>query len=172
MTFNIDKITHDDSLKIGSDHAPLKIVEYINLRCPDSKNYEENVAPFLNEYIKNGTVQRILKHFDKQKYPLEVGNVLNQYLDYSQPKQTFDLIKKIFAEQESWGQYRLTDIPHIAEEQGLLLQPHNRDQANRINAEIKAVNVTNVPTVFVGDEAFVETIGFEEFKAAVENYLK
>lgn len=46
MTFNIDKITHDDSLKIGSDHAPLKIVEYINLRCPDSKNYEENVARF------------------------------------------------------------------------------------------------------------------------------
>lgn len=66
MSLNTDKITHNDGIKLGSDNAPLKVVEYINLRCPDSKDYEENVAPFLNEYIKNGTVQRILKHFDKE----------------------------------------------------------------------------------------------------------
>ena len=48
MSFNYSKITLDDSIKIGSDEAPLKIVEYINLRCPDSKNYEENIAPFLD----------------------------------------------------------------------------------------------------------------------------
>src|SRR5690625_1447296 len=100
MSFNYSEITHADSIKIVSDDAPLKIVEYINLLCPDSINYEDNVAPFLNAYIKNGTVQSILKHFDKQKYPLEVGNVLNQYLDYSTPEETFKLIKKLFEEQE------------------------------------------------------------------------
>ena len=66
MSFNYSEISDNNSIKIGSDDAPLKIVEYINLRCPDSKAYEENVAPFLNSYIENGTVQRILKHFDKQ----------------------------------------------------------------------------------------------------------
>jgi protein-disulfide isomerase len=172
MSFNYSEITHADSIKIGSDDAPLKIVEYINLRCPDSKNYEENVAPFLNAYIKNGTVQRILKHFDKQKYPLEVGNVLNQYLDYSTPEETFNLIKKLFEEQETWGKNRLSQIPHIAKEYGLSLQAENREQANRIDDEIKAVNVTNVPTVFVGEEAFVETIGLEEFKETVEDHFK
>lgn len=171
MTFNISEITHDDSLKIGSDDAPLKIVEYINLRCPDSRNYEENIAPFLNEYIKNGTVQRILKHFDKQKYPLEVGNLLNQYLDYDTPEETFELVKKLFKEQNTWGSHRLANIPHVAAEYGLTLQTDNREQAARIGKEIKAVNITNVPTVFVGEEVFVETIDFEKFKTAVENHF-
>lgn len=172
MSFNTEKITHEDSIKVGSDDAPLKIVEYINLRCPDSKDYEENVAPFLNEYIKNGTVQRILKHFDKEKYGLEIGNVLNQYLDYTQQEKTYKLIKKIFEDQAEWGKLRLSEIPHFAEQFDLLLQPKNRKQAHRIDEEIKAVNVTNVPTVFVGDKAFVETIELEEFKTAVEESFK
>lgn len=86
MSFNYSEISDDFAIKIGSDDAPLKVVEYINLRCPDSKAYEENVAPFLNNYIENGTVQRVLKHFDKQTIYLELGNILNQYLDYSTPK--------------------------------------------------------------------------------------
>ena len=49
MSFNYSKITYDDAIKIGSDEAPLKIVEYINLRCPDSKNYEDNVVSYLDE---------------------------------------------------------------------------------------------------------------------------
>lgn len=54
MSFNTAKITFGDSIKIGSDSAPLKVVEYINLRCLDSKEYEEDVSPFLNPYIENG----------------------------------------------------------------------------------------------------------------------
>jgi len=172
MSFQFDQITHEDSIKIGSDHAPLKIVEYINLRCPDSKNYEENVAPFLNEYIKNGQVQRILKHFDKAKYPLEVGNVLNQYLNYATPVETFRGIKKLFEEQSTWGSHRLSQIPHIAKDYGLTLQADNRERAQRVDEEISAVNIENVPTVFVGEEAFVETIDLDEFKETVENHLQ
>lgn len=172
MSFDYSKITHGDSIKVGSNDAPLKIVEYINLRCPDSKNYEENIAPFLESYIKNGTVQRILKHFDKEKYPLEVGNVLNQYLDYHTPEETFKLIKKLFAEQETWGKSRLSEIPHIAKEYGLSLQPGNRKQALRLDEEVKAVNITNVPTIFVDDEAFVETIDLQNFKEVLKDYFK
>lgn len=171
MSFNISEITHEDSIKIGSDEAPLKIVEYINLRCPDSKNYEENVAPFLTEYINNGSVQRILKHFDKQKYPLEVGNVLNQYLDYSTPKETYDTVKNIFKEQSEWGQNRLSDIPHVAKTYGLRLQADNQKQAHRVAEEVQAVNVERVPTVFVSDEAFVEAIDLGDFQEAVEEAL-
>ena len=54
MNFDLTKMTQEDAIKIGSDDAPLKIIEYINLRCPDSKAYEEKVAPFVNDAIKNG----------------------------------------------------------------------------------------------------------------------
>jgi len=172
MSFNIDEITHEDSIKLGSDDAPLKVVEYINLRCPDSKNYEENVAKYLDAYVKNGTVQRILKHFDKKKYPLEVGNVLNQYLDYDRPNETYEIVQQLFDKQASWGKERLADMPHVAGEYGLSLQPENRKQAKRTDEEIKAVGIEKVPTVFVGDEAFVETIGLDEFKSAVEGHFE
>ena len=172
MSFNYSEISDNNSIIIGSDDAPLKIVEYINLRCPDSKAYEENVAPFLNRYIENGTVQRILKHFDKQSIYLELGNVLNQYLDYSTPDETYKIIQKLFKNQDDWGNKRLTDMPHVAAEYGLTLQAKNREQAHRVTNEVKAVNVERIPTVFVGEEAFVETITLSDFKTAVEkNFL-
>ncbi len=171
MTFNLNEITHEDSLNIGSDDAPLKVVEYINLRCPDSKHYEENIAPFFDEYIQKGMVQRIVKHFDKEKYPLEAGNVLNQYLDYDQPQETYALVKKLFKKQDAWGKKRLAEIPHVAKEYGLTLQKKKREQAARISQEVQAANINYIPTVFVGKEAFVETIEGEELQKVVEDFL-
>ena len=40
-----------------------------------------------------------------------------------------------------------------------------------MTAEVKAVNVERIPTVFVGDEAFVETIDLDDFKKAVEKHF-
>ena len=171
MNFDLTKMTQEDAIKIGSDDAPLKIIEYINLRCPDSKAYEEKVAPFVNDAIKNGAVQRILKHFDKQTIYLELGNLLNQHLDYSTPSETYRIIQKLFKEQDDWGNKHLTDIPHIATDFGLQLQADNREQAHRVTNEIEAVNVERIPTVFVGTEALVETISLEAFKEAVEKQL-
>lgn len=171
MSFDFTEMTHENSIKIGSDDAPLKVVEYINLRCPDSKNYEENVAPFLNEYIKNGTVQRILKHFDKQTIYLELGNVMNQFLDYSTPGKTYAVMQALFENQNDWGMQRLTDIPHIAKEMGLNLQDANREQAHAVTQEVKAVGIERIPSVFVGEEPLIENIELEDFKKAVENHF-
>lgn len=171
MEFNFAEMTLDHSLKIGSDDAPLKIVEYINLRCPDSRNYEEYVAPFLNEYVKNGTVQRILKHFDKQTIYLELGNIMNQYLDYTTPDETYEVIENLFETQDDWGTKRLSDIPHVAKELGLKLQDANRQQAHDVTKEVKAVGVERIPTVFVAEDAFIEKIELDDFKKAVEKHF-
>jgi len=172
MSFHLDKITYEDSIKLGSDDAPVKVVEYINLRCPYSKEYEETIASSLNEYIEAGQVQRILKHFDKEKETLETGNVLHQYIDYENPADSYDVIKKIFATQDEWKDKRLAEIPHFARELGLSLQAKNEDLAKRVLKEVKAVNVEVVPTVFVEDEAFVGTADLDAFKTAIENNLE
>lgn len=172
MTFNLSKITFDDCIKVGSDSAPLKVVEYINLRCPDSKEYEENIVPFLDDFIEDGQVQRIIKHFDKGKYGLETGNVLNQYLNYDTPEETYEFIKKLFNEQSIWGSNRLAHIPHVAKEYGLSLQEANKSLADRVLTEVESVNVESIPTIFVGQKAFVETVDLEEFKNTVAEHLK
>lgn len=171
MTFNNSKITSNNSIKIGSDTAPVKVIEYINLRCPDSKAYEEEVAPYLDTYIQEGKVQRILKHFDKEVYGLEKGNLLNQYLNYETPNETYTTIQKLFKEQEVWGHARISQIPHIAHAYGLTLQTPNQELAKQVLKEVNAVHVERIPTVFVGNRVFVETIDAKSFKKAIEELL-
>lgn len=171
MTFNNSKITSNNSIKIGSDTAPLKVVEYINLRCPDSKAYEEEVAPYLDTYIQEGKVQRILKHFDKEVYGLEKGNLLNQYLNYETPNETYAVIQQLFKEQQDWGPARMAQIPHIAHAYGLTLQAANQKISKQILQEVEAVQVERIPTVFVGNRVFVETIDAKSFKKAIEELL-
>lgn len=171
MALDYSKVTFEDSVKVGSDDAPLKIVEYINLRCPDSKHYEEEIAPYLFDYIVDGKVQRILKHFDKEKYPLEVGNLLNQYVDYERQHATYQLMREFFKNQDIWGKYRLTQIPHFAYINGFELQENNLKQAQRISKEVEAANIEFIPTIFVGEKAFVESMDREAFEQAVEDQL-
>jgi len=171
MSFNLDEMTYEDSITLGADDAPVKVVEYINLRCPYSKEYEETIASSLNEYIDAGQVQRILKHFDKEKEALETGNVLHQYIDYEKPAASYNVIKEIFATQDEWKEKRLAEIPHFARELGLSLQAANQERSKRVLKEVKAVNIELVPTVFVEDEAFVGTADLDEFKATIENNL-
>lgn len=77
----------------------------------------------------------------------------------------------MFEDQSIWGVNRLTHIPHIAKEYGLTLQGANRKKSEEILKEIEEVNVESIPTVFVGEKAFVETVDYEEFKKAVKNNL-
>lgn len=173
MTFNVSKISYEDSIKIGADDAPVKVVEYINLRCPYSKAYEEQVAPSLNEWIENGQVQRVLKHFDKEKENLEPGNILHQYLNYETPKDSYKTIQKIFKHQDDWGKERPAYIPHVAKDKlDLSLQSSNKERSKRVLEEVKAVSVEYIPTVFVGQEAFVGTADIKEFHQAVEQQVK
>lgn len=172
MSFNYSNISDQHSIKIGSDTAPIKVVEYINLRCPDSKFYEEEIAPYLNTFIQEGKVQRIMKHFDKKVYGLESGNLLNQYLNYATPIETYEMIQKLFKEQDEWGFDRLAQIPHIATDYGLTLQPANRETSKAVLEEVEAVGVEMIPTVFVNDTAFVERFSFEDFKKEVDHQIK
>ena len=171
MSFNYSEVSFNDSIKIGLDTAPIKVFEYINLRCPDSKSYEEEVAPYLDTFIQAGKVQRIMKHFDKKVYGLESGNLLNQYLNYEAQSETYEMIQKLFKEQDEWGFDRLAQIPHIAQEYGLTLQPANSETSKAVLKEVDAVGVEMIPTVFVNEKAFVETIDFDAFKKEIYAHL-
>lgn len=162
----------ENSIKIGSDTAPIKVVEYINLRCPDSKAYEEKMTPYLNTFIQDGQVQRIIKHFDKKSYGLESGNLLNQYINYETPNESYTVIQKLFKEQDEWGFERLAQIPHTAKEYGLTLQAANGEISKAVLKEVEAVGVEMIPTVFVNETAFVERFSFEDFKKEIDRQSK
>lgn len=172
MSFDFSQITYDDAIKIGSDDAPLKVVEYINLRCPDSKKYEEEISPYLNQYIEEGKVQRILKHFDKEVHALDKGNLLNQYLDYRNFSATYAIMQELFKKQSQWGTKRMAEIPHFAQNKGLELQADNLVHSQNVLKEVEKIGIEYIPTIIVEDNAFVENIPFDDFKDTVNKYIK
>lgn len=171
MPFHYGKIKLDNSIKVGLDSAPIKVVEYINLRCPDSRDYELKVAPYLESYIEEGKVQRIIKHFDKEVRELEKGNLMNQYINYDRHSESYQMIHQLFKEQKTWARNRISQIPHIALDYGLTLEKDNQKMALEVMNEVDAIAIEKIPTVFIGEKAFVETIDFDEFKKEIDANL-
>ncbi|WP_373470638.1 thioredoxin domain-containing protein [Carnobacterium alterfunditum] len=164
-----DKVNTTTGIKVGSESAPVKVIEFINLACPYCKILYEDSKDLLTEYVFAGKVQRIIKHFDKETSGLRKGNVLHQYLDYSDPEKALEEIDFFFAHQKEWG--RLTNSDEIAayavEKRNLTLQS-NGTKAKEIVQEANGAEVVLVPTVFIEEDIFDENIKQQELKGLIE----
>ncbi|MGX7395113.1 DsbA family protein [Carnobacterium mobile] len=159
--------------KIGNPEAPVKIIEFINLRCPYCKQWYEESKELLAEYVAAGKVQRIIKHFDKEKPSLAKGNVVHHYLDYTHPEKALEEMDYFFEKQDEWGDLGgAADVEaYVEEKRGLSLNP-NEKEINGIIEEAGRANVVFVPTIFIGDEIFDEHITTKELKDLIEAELK
>lgn len=168
-TIKAEKVNTAIGIKIGSENAPVKVIEFINLKCPYCKMWYEGSKDLLAEYVLAGKVQRIIKHFDKEKPSLKKGNVLHRYLDYTNPEKALEEIDYFFAHQDEWGS--LGDFDAIAEyaeeKRGLSLQS-NELEAQDIIKEANEAKVVFVPTVFIEKEIFDEHITPQELKDLIE----
>lgn len=166
MTFDTDKITYQDAVKLGEDTAKVKVVEYTNLACPDALAYQETFSSFLDPLVKTGQVQRILKHYDKDRPRLQKGAVMNRYVPYADSVAAYNLMDDYLRNQGNWANLSLEEVAQHAESNGLIDQD-NSELAQRVVQEAQEVGVGAVPTIFVGDQAFVETVEPEAFKQAI-----
>lgn len=164
-----DKVNTAYGIKIGSDDAPVKVIEFINLKCPYCKMWYEDSKDVLTEYVFAGKVQRIIKHFDKEKPSLKKGNIVHRYLDYSNPEKALEDIDFFFAHQDEWGNLESFDdiAAYVVEKRKLSLQS-NELAAQEIIQEANQANVVFVPTVFIGEEIFDEHITQQELKNLIE----
>lgn len=169
--FDTSKITYQDAIKVGEDTAKVKIVEYINLACPDALIYQETFAPFLAPLVATGQVQRILKHYNKTSNRLQKGNVANDFIAYDGDHATaYNFIDQYMRKQNDWATLALDQVAGYFEAEGFEKQD-NAELAERVFAEAQAVGVGAVPTVFVGDQAFIETVDADAFKKAISSQL-
>lgn len=169
--FATEKITYQDAIKVGDDTAKVKIVEYINLACPDALIYQETYASFLAPLVATGQVQRILKHYNKTSNRLQKGNVANEFIAYDGDNEAaYHFIDQYMRKQNEWTTLDLEQVAGYFEAEGFVKQD-NADLANRVFEEAQAVGVGAVPTVFVGDQAFIETVDADTFKKAISSQL-
>lgn len=168
---NSQAVTTEGGFHFGDPNAPVKVVEYINLRCPYSKMWWENSAAVLDEYERNGQVERIVKHFDKEKPGLDKGNVLHSYLDYSNHEQARKDIDHYVAHMDEWGNLTKEDVARYAEDKTNATRQNNTKESEAIVNETVEANVKFVPTVVIGSHIFDENISDEELRKIIEEEL-
>lgn len=167
-----DKVNLTYGFKIGAQDAPVKVIEFLNLRCPYCKQWYFDSKDLLIEYVNAGKVQRVIKLFDKEKPSLKKGNVVHHHLDYKEPEESYKEIEFFFEHQEEWGELATYNqvADYVVEKRGLKFQP-NEIEINGIIQEAEAANVVFVPSVFIGEQIFDESITIKELQKIIEAEL-
>lgn len=164
---DVTKLSLETGIMIGDKNAPIKVIEFINVRCPYCRQWFEEKNDLLQEYVNAGKIERIIKLFDKEKPSLAKGNIMHHYIpnDVS----AISVIKSIYETQDSWGDLEdHSDIAKYATEKlGLSLQDYEVS-TEAILKETKEANVFFIPTVIIGNEVFDQKISDSELKALLD----
>ncbi|MDK1725980.1 DsbA family protein [Dellaglioa algida] len=159
------KVKRDLGLVIGDPNAPKTIVEFINVRCPYSKEWFEKSKETLDGYIANGKVKRVIKLFDKEKESLQRGNIAHHYLPLDNSQKSYDLITELFKTQETWKDFTLEEVATYMEETFNLTDVSDQVAIDAIINEANAAHIQFVPTVIVDDHIFDESIDMTTLKS-------
>lgn len=159
------KVTPEYGLKVGSDTAPKKTIEFINLRCPYCKKWFMESFDLLEEALAQNKVQRIIKLYDKEKPSLQRGNVMQHHLSYQDPAKALLEIKQIFDTQDEWGDLSLEEVATFAEKNLGLKEQLHPEIIEHVIEEAAAANIQFVPTIIVGEHIFDESVSPDELKS-------
>ncbi|MBC1541609.1 DsbA family protein [Listeria seeligeri] len=164
-------VTPEVGIHVGDKAAPVKVMSFINLRCPFCREWNEKSQEVLTEFIQAGKIELIIKPFDKEKESLQRGNVAHRYLDYSTPEETRETINKIYSTQDEWGSLSLEEVATYMESELGLTEQDNKAASEKIIREANEANVVFVPTVIVGEHIFDEHISPEQLRTLLNSEL-
>ena len=155
-----------NGIKIGSDNAPKRLIEFINLRCPYCKQWFEESYEFLDQAVAEGKVQRIIKLLDKDKISLQRGNIMHEYIS-ADPQRALIQIQQAFETQENWQELDLEAVAKYAEQTLHFTQQANHNLQSEIRNEAEQANIKFVPTIVLGEHIFDESIDSATLKAYI-----
>ncbi|WP_088815150.1 MULTISPECIES: DsbA family protein [Listeria] len=147
-----------------SQNAKVKVMSFVNLRCPYCRKWHTDSRKVLDRFVRDGKIELIIKPFDKEKEKLQPGNVAHRYLNYDTPFETWEVIDKIYATQDEWGNLPLHEVASYMEDKLQLKEQNNEEATAAIIEEANRANVVFVPTVIVSEHIFDEHITPEELE--------
>ena len=166
---------------LGSDKAPVNIVEYASLTCPHCAAFEENVFPMLrSKYIDTGKVRFVLRPF-----PLDIkaaaASVLARCIAGDDAEKFFDATTTLFKQQEALVVQTAETLKQVGKKSGMseeAVETCVRDQTalNKLSADqnfdLEVLKVTSTPTFFVNGEKLQGAMSFEELEERIKPLLK
>ncbi|MGC6770159.1 DsbA family protein [Enterococcus sp. LJL128] len=163
------KVTEENGLIIGRDSAPVKMIEFMNVRCPYCRQWFNEYDDMLTTYVNNGKLQRIIKLFDKEKESLQRGNMMHRFINYDLPLKGLTDLRQIYATQDKWGDMSLTHVAEFAQNNLGLQEMDNRAVSQAVIDEAVAANIQFVPTIIIDQHIFDESVTKEELIAYIEH---
>lgn len=164
---------------MGSESAPVTIVEYASMTCPHCANFAVNVLPKIKErYIDTGKVRFIFREFPFD--PLAAGAFM--LARCTDKDKYFPLIEALFQQQNKWVvQKPMEPLLEIAKQAGFTEESFKACLANQKlldgiewvrNRATEKFKVDATPTFFINGEMHRGEMTLDEMDKAIQSYLK
>ena len=166
-------------IMIGSDKAPVTVIEYASMTCPHCAAFEAQVFPKLKEkYIDTGKVRFILREF-----PLDgLAAAAFMLARCAGPDKYYPMVETLFAQQAKWAvRNPIEPLLAIAKQAGFTQQSfeaciNNKDQLNKVqqvrDRASQKFKVKATPTFFINGELHEGGMSIEDLDKAIEPYIK
>ena len=190
---NLADLKNPAAASIGSDLAPVTVVEYSDYQCPLCRKwYLESKKPLIDEYVTTGKVKFVFKDFPLSGHPFSMPYAVAARCAGDEGKY-FEMYDKIYDEQNKLANGEITtvssvtlaDLANWAKELGLdsnkfnsCLASGNFDNAILANeSEGVSIGVTGTPSFVVGKTngqgvLVIGAVPYATLKAQIEQALK
>lgn len=161
---------------LGSDKAPVTIIEYASMTCPHCQNFHATTYPVLkSKYIDTGKVRFIFREF-----PLDgVATAAAMLARCAPPEKYFPLIDLMFEHQTEWAgaQDRSQALFNLVKQTGYTQEAFNACLQNQsvlagVNASRERAStkftVNSTPTFFINGKKVAGDFNVEELDKIVQ----
>ena len=165
---------------IGSEKAPVTMIEYASLGCHHCAAFHQDTYPKIKkEYIDTGKLRMIFRDFPLGTPALAAAMVAR----CSGPSRYFGFVDLLFRSQAQWSRSddviaELTKVARFGGMSGTDVQAclQNQYLLNSIQAGAKKAQeehkIRSTPSFVIGDETIPGAADFEEFSRIIEKALK
>jgi protein-disulfide isomerase len=169
-------------MAMGSDKAPVTIVEYASMTCPHCAHFEETTFPDLKKrYIDTGKVRFIFREFPLD--PLaSAGFMLARCAGEKDHDKYFAMIETLFRQQQRWVVAKpVPPLLAIAKQAGFTEQSFDACLANQTLLDgiekvrqraIDKFKVQSTPTFFINGAMIAGALTIEQMAKEIDPQLK
>jgi protein-disulfide isomerase len=164
---------------LGSDKAPVTVIEYASMTCPHCAHFSETTFPELQKrYIDTGKVRFMLRTF-----PLDALAAAGFMLAICGGKDKYmAIVETLFAKQSDWiVREPVPPLKSIAKQFGFTEESFDQCLANQkvldgIQAvrdhAVEKLGVSSTPTFFINGKKMVGDLTIEQMAKEIDPYLK
>jgi protein-disulfide isomerase len=164
---------------LGSDKAPVTIIEYASMTCPHCAHFSTTTFPELQKrYIDTGKV-----HFTLRTFPLDPLAAAGFMLAICAGKDKYmPIAETLFAKQADWiVKEPLPPLQEIAKQFGFTEDSFKQCLANQKVLDgiqtvrdhaVEKLGVNSTPTFFINGKKFIGDLSIEQMAKEIDPYLK